>query len=154
MADEKRRIKLRLTIDLEDEVPADWDDESARFYVDENHCLSNYILAEARRIEQDPKVCNVCTRAKATYLGPAERAAPAVDTPARATTAHERRPVVDLLRSELARAEHRTDGEGYRLCCSTHWSDPHETDCTLDAALTAAGLPDRASRDAARAVTR
>ncbi len=69
--DQKRRIKVQVTYTLVDEVPADWDDDLCRFYVEDNHCLDNYVDQLAREIAAKPYYCGTCYRGEAKFLGDA-----------------------------------------------------------------------------------
>lgn len=63
-----KKVKLTLVLHLEEEVPEDWDEEAARFFIEENHCMDNYIDALHREHEAKPGYCNTCHRGNA-YLG-------------------------------------------------------------------------------------
>jgi len=57
----------------------------------------------------------------------------------------------EMCRALLAIEHMSQTGEGYTpLCPECAAYDAHESGCTIDAALTKAGLPDQESRDAAR----
>ena len=67
-------VPVTLTIRVYETVPEDWDEESIRFFVEENHCIGNYLDDIARRAEQacerlgvEPPVgvCQVCSYAEA-----------------------------------------------------------------------------------------
>ena len=60
-----KRVPVTLIIHTYEDVPENWTDEDARFFVEENHCLGNYITREAEDIEAKPDECNLCFRAKA-----------------------------------------------------------------------------------------
>lgn len=55
-----RTIKFTVVYHLEEEVPDDWDDDSAEFYIEENHCLDNHALRLAKRIDENPGYCQTC----------------------------------------------------------------------------------------------
>lgn len=59
------KVPVTIVIHHEIEVPDDWDGGTIAFYVEENHCISNYI--EELRLEnvKGPRTCNVCHRANA-----------------------------------------------------------------------------------------
>lgn len=73
----RKRVDVTLVIHTTETVPEDWDDDAIRFYVEENHCLGNYLRdmvgeeeAEARRLKlpEGAGICNVCAVAEA-YVG-------------------------------------------------------------------------------------
>lgn len=66
----KRVIELRVFLQVE--VPDSFDEEQAKFYLEENHCLTNHIDAMAAAIAKDDErsVCSLCRHAGATLLPP------------------------------------------------------------------------------------
>jgi len=72
-----KRVDVTLVIHTYEDVPADWDEESTLFWVEENHCLGNYLTQiqddEARAAEQSgvkepASICQICSFAEA-YVG-------------------------------------------------------------------------------------
>lgn len=72
-----RRVAVTLVIHTYGDVPEDWDDHSTTFYIEENHCLGNYLT----RIQDDETrakqrlgmtgssgICQLCSFAEA-YAG-------------------------------------------------------------------------------------
>lgn len=62
-----RRVPITVVFHLWEDVPEDWED-GGRFYVEENHCIDNYVTAMHRELEANPGYCQSCNRAEA-YLG-------------------------------------------------------------------------------------
>lgn len=62
MGDAKRRVPVTVVFHTWKDVPAEWTDEDVRFYVQENHCLGNYITTEQHKMDANPGVCTVCSR--------------------------------------------------------------------------------------------
>jgi hypothetical protein len=66
----ERKVKVTVTYWLEIEVPDDWTDGDAQFYVEENHCLDNYAIEIARACEATTDatgcgICQTCRRGRA-----------------------------------------------------------------------------------------
>ncbi len=55
-----RTIKFTVVYHMTEEVPDDWDEDAAEFYIEENHCLDNHAIALARRIDANPGYCQTC----------------------------------------------------------------------------------------------
>lgn len=55
-----KRVKFTVVFHLEEEVPDDWDEDTAAFHFEENHCLDNHVEALHQRIEADPTHCQTC----------------------------------------------------------------------------------------------
>jgi hypothetical protein len=62
-----RRAPITLVLHLYEDVRDDLED-GGRFWVEESHCLDNYIADLAKEHEANPGVCNTCHRGNA-YLG-------------------------------------------------------------------------------------
>lgn len=62
-----RRVPITVVFHLYEDVPAHWED-GGRFYIEENHCIDNYVTELAEDIERDANHCQTCNRANA-YLG-------------------------------------------------------------------------------------
>jgi hypothetical protein len=62
------KVPIEFTIRIDIDVPDDWDDDSVRFYVEENHCMDNYVEQVHREIEARPGVCHTCHRGSARVL--------------------------------------------------------------------------------------
>ena len=72
-----KRVDVTLVIHTYEDVPEDWDDGDITFWVEQNHCLGNYLTqiqddeeAEAKRsgVEEPAGVCQLCSFAEA-YVG-------------------------------------------------------------------------------------
>ena len=62
-----KRIPITVVLHLYETIQEDWDD-AGRFWVEENHCLDNYINEIEREMDREPGVCHTCYRGNA-YLG-------------------------------------------------------------------------------------
>jgi hypothetical protein len=69
-----KRVDVTLIIHTYEDVPADWDDASIRFWVVENHCLGNYLTQiqqdeakakEGMGLHDDTGICQLCSFAEA-----------------------------------------------------------------------------------------
>lgn len=72
-----KRVDVTLVIHTYEYVPEDWDDGQTRFYVEENHCLGNYLTqiqddekraAEEAGVKEPAGICQLCSFAEA-YVG-------------------------------------------------------------------------------------
>ncbi len=63
-----KRAILAVTLYITEDFPEDYDDHTILFAAEENRCISNHVLAEAKRIESKPGACNVCGRANVRVL--------------------------------------------------------------------------------------
>jgi hypothetical protein len=72
-----KRVDVTLVIHTYEDVPEDWDDASIRFYIEENHCLGNYLdrirgdeerAAKRQGVKEPASICQMCGFAKA-YVG-------------------------------------------------------------------------------------
>lgn len=75
----KRAIELKVIMQVD--VPDHFTEEQAKFFLEENHCLTNHVDALAAAITKDDvkSVCNLCPFASATLLGSAFPLAEAFD---------------------------------------------------------------------------
>lgn len=66
----KRAIELKVIMQVD--VPDNFTEEQVKFYLEENHCLTNHVDALAAAITKDDEqhVCNLCPFASATVFGP------------------------------------------------------------------------------------
>lgn len=73
----QKRVDVTLVIHTYEHVPEDWDEGTIRFYIEENHCLGNYLTqiqedeakaAEEMGIKEPASVCLLCSNAEA-YVG-------------------------------------------------------------------------------------
>ena len=62
-----RRVPVTVVFHLYETIQEDWED-GGRFFVEENHYVSNYVTEMHKDIEAQPDVCSLCDHAKA-YLG-------------------------------------------------------------------------------------
>lgn len=74
-----KRVDVTLVIHTYEDVPEDWGESDVRFFIEDNHCLGNY-LAQIRNDEQEAKnragipaesgieICQLCSFAEA-YVG-------------------------------------------------------------------------------------
>jgi hypothetical protein len=60
-----KRVPVTLVLHLHEEVPDDWDEDSVQFFIEENHCNDNYVLALGREMDARPGVCHTCARSEA-----------------------------------------------------------------------------------------
>lgn len=63
-----RRIPITVVFHLYEDVLTEWDESNERFYIEENHCIDNYVDDLAEDIAKAPGRCQTCHRASA-YLG-------------------------------------------------------------------------------------
>lgn len=74
-----KRVDVTLVIHTYEDVPEDWNEDSIRFYIEENHCLGNYLTAiqadeaEAEKnagipADSSAGICQICSFARA-YVG-------------------------------------------------------------------------------------
>lgn len=61
------RVPVTVVLHLDEVIPSDWED-GGQFFIEENHCLDNYVEAVHRRIEREPGYCQTCCSGRA-YLG-------------------------------------------------------------------------------------
>ncbi len=65
---ERRKVRLRVTFEVEHEVPADWDDDAILFHANESSfCMDNLLT---KRLEQTaaPGGCCTCMTAEAVLV--------------------------------------------------------------------------------------
>ena len=62
-----RRIAITVVLHIYENVPLDTED-GGRFWVEELHCLDNYINEIADEKDKEPNTCHTCYRGKA-FLG-------------------------------------------------------------------------------------
>lgn len=62
-----KTVPITLVLRLEEEVPEDWEDHTVQFWVEENHCMQNYVRELAKEVQDadDRGACVVCHRAEA-----------------------------------------------------------------------------------------
>lgn len=60
-----KRIPVTLVLHTHEDVPDDWDGGDIAFFVEENHCNDNYVMAIHREIEANPGYCQTCHRSEA-----------------------------------------------------------------------------------------
>ncbi len=65
----EKKAKISVTYELYIDVPEDWDEHTAAFYVEENHCLDNHVDQLAREIAARPGYCGTCYRGEAKFVG-------------------------------------------------------------------------------------
>ncbi len=94
-----RRVPITVVFHLYEDVPEDWED-GGRFFVEENHCIDNYVTSMHRELEENPGYCMSCCRANA-YLGHI--------------------PFADIVKAQDALPE-----QGYTPPCSTSASPPEK----------------------------
>lgn len=71
-----KRVDVTLVIHTYEDVPEEWDEDNIRFWVEENHCLGNYLTqiqadeeaAKPPGLHETTGVCQLCSFAKA-YVG-------------------------------------------------------------------------------------
>ncbi len=63
-----KRAILAVTFYVFEDYPEDYEDHTIFFSAEENHCMSNHVLTEAKRIESAPGVCNFCGRANVRVI--------------------------------------------------------------------------------------
>lgn len=64
MKDVVLNIEFQMTVQVEDDMT----DELIEFFFEENHCATNLILEEAKRIESTPNTCSLCSRCSVTVI--------------------------------------------------------------------------------------
>lgn len=62
-----KRVPITVVLHLYETIQEDWEDEG-RFFIEENHCLDNYINDIHRDMQAEPNVCQTCHRGSA-FLG-------------------------------------------------------------------------------------
>jgi len=60
-----KTVPVTVVLHLHEDVPEDWDDSDVRFWVEENHCISNYVIDLAKEEADQPGECHTCHRAEA-----------------------------------------------------------------------------------------
>lgn len=61
-----RRIPVTLIVHTFQEIYDDaWSDDSIKFFVEENHCLTNVISDIQKDIDASPGTCGLCAHAEA-----------------------------------------------------------------------------------------
>lgn len=74
-----KRVDVTIVIHTYEDVPEEWDEESIRFWVEENHCLGNYLTQiqddeEAAKVgaglspDSSAGICQLCSFAEG-YVG-------------------------------------------------------------------------------------
>lgn len=62
-----KRIPVTIVLHVYETIQEDWED-GGQFFVEENHCLDNYVEDIHRELEAKPGYCHTCSRGNA-YLG-------------------------------------------------------------------------------------
>ncbi len=62
-----KRVPVTIVLHLYETVMTEWED-GGRFFIEENHCLDNYVNAVHESIERDGSHCKTCFRG-AAFLG-------------------------------------------------------------------------------------
>ena len=60
-----KRVNVTLVLRVSERVPVEWSDEAIQFYIEENHCIDNYIDAIHKAGEKSPYTCQTCHRGEA-----------------------------------------------------------------------------------------
>lgn len=63
-----RKVPFTVVYHLEMELPDDYPDHTARFFIEENHCLDNHTRTLRELATAEPNVCGTCNIGNA-YLG-------------------------------------------------------------------------------------
>ena len=58
----RKKVEVTLVLHLETDVPDDWEDCQAESFVEEKHCLNNYVTELASRLDDPDGKCllDVC----------------------------------------------------------------------------------------------
>lgn len=68
-----KRVPITVVFHLYETIQTDWEDDG-RFFIEENHCIDNYVtaLAKTQNLHEHPTramgICTTCDRAE-TFLG-------------------------------------------------------------------------------------
>ena len=62
-----KKVPITFWVNMEIEVPDDYTDDALKFYVEENHCIMNYVHQLAEEVEKAEKLgeCVLCTKGNA-----------------------------------------------------------------------------------------
>jgi hypothetical protein len=62
-----KKVPITFWVNMEIELPDDYTDENIKFYVEENHCIQNYIDQLSKEVEEARKSheCVLCGRGNA-----------------------------------------------------------------------------------------
>lgn len=72
-----KRVPVTIMIHTYEDVPEDWDEDATRFWIEENHCLGNYLkqiqedeqrAADEMGVKEPAGICQLCAVAEA-YVG-------------------------------------------------------------------------------------
>jgi len=64
----QKLVPVTVVLHLFESVGADDAEEHVRFFIEENHCIDNYVERLSEEIASEPGFCHTCYRAE-TYLG-------------------------------------------------------------------------------------
>lgn len=64
----RKKVAVTVAFHLEYEVPEDWGDSDVAFYIEENHCIGNFVNMLHAEVHAEPGICSLCSHG-AAFVG-------------------------------------------------------------------------------------